>query len=98
MGAETVQQCLRAGLLDEIDIRLIAVLLGGGVRLFDHLGEDSEELDCVRVVNAPGGHAPELPRRQLAPSVQHMRTDRRQSRYGREISNVARHDTKENSQ
>jgi dihydrofolate reductase len=36
-GAQTIQQCLNAGLLDEIHIDLAAVLLGEGVRLFDHL-------------------------------------------------------------
>jgi dihydrofolate reductase len=36
-GADTIQQCLNAGLLDEIQIDIAAVLLGSGVRLFDHL-------------------------------------------------------------
>jgi dihydrofolate reductase len=36
-GAQTIQQCLNAGLLDEIHIDLAAVLLGEGVGLFDHL-------------------------------------------------------------
>jgi dihydrofolate reductase len=36
-GAQTIQQCLDAGLLDEIHVDLAAVLLGSGVRLFDHL-------------------------------------------------------------
>ena len=36
-GADTIQQCLNAGLLDEIQVDLAAVLLGSGVRLFDHL-------------------------------------------------------------
>src|SRR3954447_5919753 len=36
-GADTIQQLLNAGLLDEIHIDLAAVLLGSGVRLFDHL-------------------------------------------------------------
>ncbi len=36
-GADTIQQCLNAGLLDEIHIDLAALLLGSGVRLFDHL-------------------------------------------------------------
>lgn len=40
-GADTIQQCLNAGLLDEIQIDLAAVLLGAGVPLFD------------RVANAP---------------------------------------------
>jgi dihydrofolate reductase len=37
-SASIAQQCLRAGLLDEIHIHLAPTLLGGGVRLFDHLG------------------------------------------------------------
>jgi dihydrofolate reductase len=36
-GADTIQQCLNAGLLDEISVDIAAVLLGSGVRLFDHL-------------------------------------------------------------
>jgi dihydrofolate reductase len=36
-GAQTIQQCLNAGLLDEIHIDLASVLLGAGVQLFDHL-------------------------------------------------------------
>src|SRR3954470_15478893 len=36
-GADTIQQCLNAGLLDEIDVDIAAVLLGSGVRLFDRL-------------------------------------------------------------
>src|SRR5215211_5433736 len=36
-GADTIQQLLNAGLLDEISIDIAAVLLGSGVRLFDHL-------------------------------------------------------------
>ena len=36
-GADTIQQCLNAGLLDEINVDIAAFLLGSGVRLFDHL-------------------------------------------------------------
>ena len=36
-GADTIQQLLNAGLLDELSIDIAAVLLGSGVRLFDHL-------------------------------------------------------------
>lgn len=32
-----VQQCLNAGLLDEIHIDLVPFLLGDGIRLFEHL-------------------------------------------------------------
>jgi dihydrofolate reductase len=36
-GADTIQQLLNAGLLDELAIDIAAVLLGSGVRLFDRL-------------------------------------------------------------
>ncbi|HET7789320.1 MAG TPA: dihydrofolate reductase family protein [Gemmatimonadales bacterium] len=36
-GADTIQQLLKAGLLDELQVDIAAVLLGSGVRLFDHL-------------------------------------------------------------
>jgi dihydrofolate reductase len=36
-GADTIQQLLNAGLLDEISVDIAAVLLGSGVRLFDNL-------------------------------------------------------------
>jgi dihydrofolate reductase len=36
-SATIVQQCLNAGLLDEIHIDLVPFLLGNGVRLFEHL-------------------------------------------------------------
>jgi dihydrofolate reductase len=54
MGSAVPQQCLRAGLLDEIQIHLVPVLLGAGVRLFDHLGAGRIELETMRVVEAPG--------------------------------------------
>ena len=43
-----------AGLLDEIHINLAPVLLGTGVRLFDHLGVAPVDLERTRVVEAPG--------------------------------------------
>lgn len=36
-GADTIGQLLNAGLLDELSIDVAALLLGDGVRLFDHL-------------------------------------------------------------
>lgn len=36
-GADTIQQLLNAGLLDEIHLDIAALLLGSGVRLFDRL-------------------------------------------------------------
>ena len=53
-AASVMQQCLKAELLDEIYIDLVPVLLGGGVRLFDHLGNQPIELERMRVIEAPG--------------------------------------------
>jgi dihydrofolate reductase len=54
MGSAGVQQALQLGLLDEIHVHLVPVLLGGGVRLLDHLGPGPIELEAFRVVDAPG--------------------------------------------
>jgi dihydrofolate reductase len=53
-GANVAQQYLRAGLLDELQIHLVPILLGGGVPLFDDLGAERIELEPTRVVEAPG--------------------------------------------
>jgi len=53
-GANIVQQCIKAGLVDEIGIDLVPVLLGQGVRYFDHLGTEPIELERTRVIEAPG--------------------------------------------
>ncbi|MFF7278126.1 dihydrofolate reductase family protein [Streptomyces griseorubiginosus] len=39
-GAETIQQYLDSGLIDEFSITLAPVLLGTGIRLFDHVDPD----------------------------------------------------------
>lgn len=53
-AASIAQQCIRAGLLDEIHVDLVPVLLGGGVRLFEHLGSAPIELERTRVIEASG--------------------------------------------
>jgi dihydrofolate reductase len=53
-GANVAQQYLRASLLDELQIHLVPILLGGGVPLFDDLGAERIELEPTRVVEAPG--------------------------------------------
>jgi len=53
-SANIAQQCIKVGLLDEIQIDLVPVLLGGGIRLFDHLGSEPIDLVVTRVVAAPG--------------------------------------------
>ena len=53
-GANVAQQYLAAGLIDEMEISLVPVLLGGGERLFDGVGDDLHGLRLVRTVAAPG--------------------------------------------
>ena len=53
-GAATAQECLRAGLLDEVELHLIPVLLGQGRRLFEDLPPDHIELELLRALDAPG--------------------------------------------
>lgn len=51
-GAETAQQYLAAGLVDEVTLHVVPVLLGSGARLLDNLG--SAKLEQVRSVEGPG--------------------------------------------
>jgi dihydrofolate reductase len=52
-GASAVQQYLRAGLVDEMEIHVVPVLLGGGERLFDETDGRQAGYECVRVVSSP---------------------------------------------
>jgi dihydrofolate reductase len=52
--ASILQQCLNAGLMDEIHVDVAPLLLGSGVRLFDNLGTKPIELECIRAIQAPG--------------------------------------------
>jgi dihydrofolate reductase len=51
--ASILQQCLNAGLMDEIHVDVAPLLLGGGVRLFANLARPIA-LESIRVVEAPG--------------------------------------------
>jgi dihydrofolate reductase len=51
-GADVIQQVLAADELDELQVNVAPVLLGGGTRLFD--GAAPQALELVRVVDAPG--------------------------------------------
>ncbi|TDB95569.1 dihydrofolate reductase family protein [Actinomadura sp. 7K534] len=53
-GAATAQACLRAGLLDEMELQLMPVLLGQGRRLFENMPPDHVELELIRALDAPG--------------------------------------------
>jgi dihydrofolate reductase len=52
-GADIINQFLAAGLVDEIEIHVAPILLGGGARLFAGVGPDLK-LEQLRVVEAPG--------------------------------------------
>jgi dihydrofolate reductase len=51
-GANTIQQYLSARLVDEFQIHVAPLLLGGGVRLFDQAPADLE-LETTRVLESP---------------------------------------------
>jgi dihydrofolate reductase len=53
-GAATAQECLRAGLLDRMELQLVPVLMGRGRRLFADLPPQHVELDLVRALDGPG--------------------------------------------
>jgi len=53
-GASVAKQYLAAGLVDEIEIHLVPVLLGAGVRLFDDPAASAIALEQVGVIEAPG--------------------------------------------
>jgi dihydrofolate reductase len=52
-GPATIQQYLRAGLIDEMHLVLVPVLLGRGERLFDQLGGGPDGYECVEFVGSP---------------------------------------------
>lgn len=65
-GASVARQYLVANLIDEMEISLVPILLGGGERLFDGVGDDLHGLELVRTV--------------VAPKVVHLKFERRPAR------------------
>jgi dihydrofolate reductase len=53
-GAETIRECLAARLLDDLQLNVVPVLLGGGAPLFEGLDQAGLELEQVGAVDAPG--------------------------------------------
>jgi dihydrofolate reductase len=51
-GGSLAQQCLAAGLLDELQIHVVPLLLGDGVRLFGQL-DPVVDLEATRVIESP---------------------------------------------
>lgn len=52
-GADIGRQYLRAGLIDELSIHLVPILLGGGTRMFAHLGTEHVRLEQTGVTSTP---------------------------------------------
>jgi dihydrofolate reductase len=52
-GASVINQYLAAGLVDELELHVVPLVLGGGARLFEGLGPDLQ-LEQVRAIEAPG--------------------------------------------
>jgi dihydrofolate reductase len=51
-GGSLAQQCVAAGLLDELQTHVVPLLLGDGVRLFERL-DQLAELEATRVIESP---------------------------------------------
>jgi dihydrofolate reductase len=51
-GADVINHYLAAGHVDELELHVVPLLLGGGARLFEGIGPD-HELEQIRVVEAP---------------------------------------------
>ena len=52
-GASIAQQFISAELVDEIQLHLVPVLLGTGIRLFEHIGGKPVPLERTALVSAP---------------------------------------------
>ena len=65
-GADVAQQYLKAGLLDEIQLHVAPLLLGGGVRLFDRPRPRRREARAGRGDRVAVGHPHQVPRPALA--------------------------------
>lgn len=53
-GAAIIQQCIRAGLLDELRLHIVHTLLGGGTSLFAGLAAASVSLERTGLIDAEG--------------------------------------------
>lgn len=53
-GASTAQQCINAGLADELEVGIVPVLFGEGLRFFENLRDEPLQLETIRVMRSPG--------------------------------------------
>jgi dihydrofolate reductase len=52
-GAGTIQQYLRAGLIDDLHVAIVPILIGAGERLFDNLDGGPDGYECTELVCSP---------------------------------------------
>jgi dihydrofolate reductase len=52
IGASTTQQCLNLGLCDELHIGIMPILLGEGLRLFEHIDVTQFSLEKIKIFEA----------------------------------------------
>jgi dihydrofolate reductase len=52
-GAETIQQYLAAGLIEEFELHVAPILLGSGTHLFGELGTQAPQVELTRVLSSP---------------------------------------------
>jgi len=52
-GANTSQQIIKAGLFDEIQIGIIPVLFGDGLRFFERISNENIDLELVSILESP---------------------------------------------
>jgi dihydrofolate reductase len=54
-AASMAQQCLKAGLADELHVDVMPVLLGRGLRIFENLADERIQLERIKVMELPAG-------------------------------------------
>ena len=54
-AASTAQQCLKAGLADELHVDVMPVLLGRGLRIFENIAHERIQLERIKVMELPAG-------------------------------------------
>ncbi|MFF8313356.1 dihydrofolate reductase family protein [Streptomyces lydicus] len=52
-GPATLQQYLRAGLIDELHLAIVPLLVGRGERLLDHVEEGIEGYRVAEMISSP---------------------------------------------
>jgi dihydrofolate reductase len=52
-GASTAQQCINAGLFDEIQIGIVPILLGSGLRFFENASFENIQLEKIDILESP---------------------------------------------